>query len=93
MKWLYVGAGILGLVSNLFVMLIVLRVRKLRQQPRNWFIHQSLTDLVSAIFIIAIALLSAYYVSMSSYCMCYVPNIQCMLTTLTRKEKCLTVSS
>ncbi len=56
MKWLNVGVGAFGLLGNLVVMLVVLRVKKLRQQPRNWFIfHQSLADFVSAMFIIAMA--------------------------------------
>jgi uncharacterized membrane protein SirB2 len=55
MKWMFICVGILGVASNLVVMVIVMQARKLRQQPRNWFIfHQSLVDFVSAIFIIAL---------------------------------------
>jgi hypothetical protein len=57
MKWVFICVGILGVASNLVVMVIVTRARKLRQQPRNWFVfHQSLADFASAIFITAFAL-------------------------------------
>jgi hypothetical protein len=56
LKWVFVTVGTLGIVNNLVAMAVVLRVKKLRRQPRNWFIfHQSMADFVSAIFLIAIA--------------------------------------
>lgn len=56
MKWVNIGVSTFGLLGNLFVVLVVLGVRKLRQKPRNWFLlNQSLADFFSAVFIIALA--------------------------------------
>ncbi len=60
MKWIFICVGALGLLNNLVVMVVVLKVKKLRHQPRNWFIfHQSLADFISAMFVIAIAMRTA----------------------------------
>lgn len=56
LKYAFISVGALGLLNNLVVMAVVLKVKKLRRQARNWFIfHQSLADFLSAGFIIAIA--------------------------------------
>ncbi len=54
-KWIYLAVAILGFVSNVFVMYVILRSRKLRQQPRNWLIfNRSLADLGGAVMVLAI---------------------------------------
>jgi hypothetical protein len=54
MKWVSTGVSVFGFISNFVVMAVVLKTKKLRQQPRNWFIfHQSLTDFISAAFFVA----------------------------------------
>jgi hypothetical protein len=53
MKWIYMLVGMFGVVSNMFVICVVMSSRPLRQQPRNWLIfHQSIADVICAIFII-----------------------------------------
>lgn len=53
MKWVFVSVGVIGIVSNLLVILVVASSRKLRQQPRNWLIlHLSIADCCGAVFII-----------------------------------------
>ena len=54
MTKVFIATGILGLVTNIFVITVVAKSRHMRQQPRNWFIiHQGIADLLSAVFIIA----------------------------------------
>jgi hypothetical protein len=56
LQWVFAGVGILGIISNLFVLVVVLRAKKFRQKPRNWFIfHQSLADLISAVSMVLIS--------------------------------------
>ena len=53
MIWVYVTIGIIGLLSNMFVIVVIATSRQLQTQPRNWFIfHQSIADLFSSLFII-----------------------------------------
>lgn len=61
MEVLYIVVGALGVGNNLIVMCLMLRVRKLQRQPRNWFIfHQCLADLVTSVFIVTLAATSTY---------------------------------
>ena len=60
MTWVFLSVGILGLVSNTFVIFVIAKSRQLRQQPRNWFIfHQSVADFLSAICIATLLIKSA----------------------------------
>jgi hypothetical protein len=56
LQWVFAVVGILGIISNLFVLVVVLRAKKFRQKPRNWFIfHQSVADLISAVSMVLIS--------------------------------------
>lgn len=60
MRWIYLTVALLGLTNNLVVMSVILKVKKLRKQPRNWFIfYQSMADFISAIFLVAIVFRTA----------------------------------
>lgn len=53
MKWVFVSVGVIGIVSNLLVIVVVASSRKLRKQPRNWLLlHLSIADCFGAVFII-----------------------------------------
>ena len=55
MKWMYLLVGILGIVCNLFVLVVIARSNQMRQQPRNWLIFmQSFSDFFGAIFLITV---------------------------------------
>jgi hypothetical protein len=52
MTWVYVAVSIVGVISNIFVILVIISSSLLRSQPRNWFIFcQSVADCLSAIYI------------------------------------------
>jgi hypothetical protein len=52
MTWVYVAVSIVGVISNMFVILVILSSSLLRSQPRNWFIFcQSVADCLSAVYI------------------------------------------
>jgi hypothetical protein len=56
MTYTFLVVGAIGLASNIFAMIVVASSRRLRQQPRNWFIFsQSLADCLHAFFIVALA--------------------------------------
>ena len=55
MTWVYLTIALIGLVSNSFVIVVVLSSDKLKKQPRNWFIfYKSVSDFASAIFILTV---------------------------------------
>ena len=52
-RWIYPIIGVLGMIFNLFVIIVIASSRQLKQQPRNWFIfHQSIADCLTAFFFI-----------------------------------------
>ena len=54
MQWVYSGLGIVGLINNLFVVLVIFKTESMRKEPRNWLIfHHSLADIICSIFVIA----------------------------------------
>ena len=69
--WTYVCIGVVGILSNLFILLVVLRSKELKQQPRNWLMfHQCTADLLSACFLISNATKST--TDKLWVCTCYV---------------------
>ena len=54
MSWLFIAVGVVSIISNLFVICVIIKSKKLRQQPRNWLIfHMSIADFLNGIFIIS----------------------------------------
>jgi hypothetical protein len=52
MTWVFVAVSIIGVISNMFVILVIISSPLLRSQPRNWFIFcQSFADCLSAVYI------------------------------------------
>ena len=52
--WTFICTGVFGILSNLFIILVVLRSKELKRQPRNWLLfHQCTADFLTACFLIA----------------------------------------
>lgn len=73
MKWVYIGIGAVGIVTNMFVIVVVGQSHQLQQQPRTWFIlHQSIADLLTSIFILTSPFKnSSATLTVSCYCYYY----------------------